>query len=80
MCFKEDKEGEESILHDYLFTDFLQLDLINEEADDPKLLQEVVGISKIEEKALECLEIYNNENHGKELNLVLFNEALQHLN
>ena len=63
----------------FYFTDFMSRNLYDEESDDPKLLEEMDSLEKIREKVSEFLSVYNEENQGQEMNLVLFKEMLEHL-
>ena len=63
----------------YLFCDFMESEPLEVEHHDPKLYQEVPKLELVNEKLEDLLEQYNNENTGKEMNLVLFEDAISHI-
>ena len=50
---------------------------IDPEAEDPRLYEDLGGFDEIKEKLNKMLEDYGYEN--KPMNLVLFNDALEHI-
>jgi dynein heavy chain len=60
-----------------LFGDYLLADPLDEEVEDPRLYEDLGDFDKISTKLNKMLEDYGYEN--KPMNLVLFNDALDHL-
>jgi dynein heavy chain len=60
-----------------LFGDFIMSNPNDPEAEDPRLYEDLGGFDEIKEKLVKMLEEYGYEN--KPMNLVLFNDALEHV-
>jgi dynein heavy chain len=60
-----------------IFGDFVMSNPIDPEAEDPRLYEDLGGFDEIKEKLNKMLEDYGYEN--KPMNLVLFNDALEHI-
>jgi len=60
-----------------IFGDFIMSNPIDTEAEDPRLYEDLGGFDEIKEKLNKMLEDYGYEN--KPMNLVLFNDALEHV-
>jgi dynein heavy chain len=60
-----------------LFGDFIMSNPNDPEAEDPRLYEDLGGFDEIKEKLVKMLEEYGFEN--KPMNLVLFNDALEHV-
>lgn len=74
------KDNEELLIKESNpFCDFLLSEPLDPESNDPKLYQEVANIQTLKDKLDDLLEQYNNENTGKEMNLVLFEDAIHHI-
>jgi len=52
---------------------------LDPEIEDPKVYEEVENYRILRTKLEDILEQYNSENTGREMNLVLFNDAISHL-
>lgn len=69
---------EEYVLKDpILFGDYLLADPLDDETEDPRLYEDLGDYSVVSKKMDKMLEDYAYEN--KQMNLVLFNDALEHL-
>jgi dynein heavy chain len=72
------KENEEEVLvNPILFGDYMESDPTDEEKEDPRLYEDLGGWDKVCSKMERMLEDYGFEN--KPMNLVLFNDALDHV-
>ena len=72
------KEVEEEVLvNPILYADFLLSDPTDEEREDPRLYEDLGGWETLSTKLDKVLEDYNFDH--KPMNLVLFNDALDHL-
>jgi dynein heavy chain len=60
-----------------IFGDFVMSNPNDPEAEDPRLYEDLGGFEEIKEKLVKMLEEYGFEN--KPMNLVLFNDALEHV-
>lgn len=60
-----------------IFGDFIMSNPNDPEAEDPRLYEDLCGFDEIKEKLVKMLEEYGFEN--KPMNLVLFNDALEHV-
>ena len=60
-----------------IFGDFIMSNPNDPEAEDPRLYEDLGGFEEIKEKLVKMLEEYGFEN--KPMNLVLFNDALEHV-
>ena len=60
-----------------IFGDFVMSNPNDPEAEDPRLYEDLGGFDEIKEKLNKMLEEYGYEN--KSMNLVLFNDALEHI-
>lgn len=60
-----------------IFGDFVMSNPNDPEAEDPRLYEDLGGFDEIKEKLVKMLEEYGFEN--KPMNLVLFNDALEHV-
>jgi dynein heavy chain len=71
------KDVEEAVMVDpIIFGDFALSSPTDEEAEDPRLYEDMGGFDVIKDKLDKMLEDYGFEN--KPMNLVLFNDALEH--
>ena len=68
---------EEAMVNPILYGDFLMSDPTDEDIEDPRLYEDLGGFDELGKKMNKMLEDYNDEN--KAMNLVLFNDALEHL-
>ena len=68
---------EEAMVNPILFGDFALADPTDDEAEDPRLYEDLGGYANVAKKMNKMLEDYNDEH--KAMNLVLFNDALEHL-
>jgi dynein heavy chain, axonemal len=69
---------EEVVVNPILFGDFKLSDPEDGEAEDPRLYEDLGGFADIKEKMNKILEDYNFSN-SKQMNLVLFDDALDHI-
>jgi dynein heavy chain len=70
-------DSEEEVLKNpILFGDYLLSDPTDAETEDPRLYEDLGGWDRVREKMERMLEDYGFEN--KPMNLVLFNDALDH--
>jgi dynein heavy chain len=60
-----------------IFGDFSMANPTDDEAEDPRLYEDLGGLDILKEKLDKMLEDYSFEN--KAMNLVLFNDALEHV-
>lgn len=71
-------ESFEDVMRDpIIFGDYALADPTFDEAEDPRLYEDLGDYAQVREKMDKLLEDYNYEN--KSMNLVLFNDALEHL-
>jgi len=68
---------EEACANPILYGDFLMSDPTDEDIEDPRLYEDLVSYDNLSTKMNRILEDYNDEN--KAMNLVLFNDALEHI-
>lgn len=69
---------QEQVMKDpIIFGDFIMSNPNDPEAEDPRLYEDLGGFEEIKEKLVKMLEEYGFEN--KPMNLVLFNDALEHV-
>lgn len=62
-----------------LFGDYMTAQPTETDAIDPKIYQDCGTYDDVGKKFKKLLLEYNDEEHFKEMNLVLFNDALEHL-
>ena len=62
-----------------IMCDFMLSDPLYPETEDPRFYREVETYDELKEKITNLLDQYNSENTGKEMDLVLFKDALDHL-
>lgn len=71
---------QEAVLKDpILIGDYMQANPAEPEAIDPKIYQDCGGYEQVEAKIKGILNDYNDNDLNKEMNLVLFKDALQHI-
>ena len=69
--------AEEALRNPILFADYLESDPTDDEKEDPRLYEDLGDWQKVATKMERMLEDYGFEN--KPMNLVLFNDALDHV-
>jgi len=73
----------EQLLTSYLFADFQREDVIDEygelESEAPFVYEACESIEAIRDRCNQKLELYNEKNPSKKMNLVIFDDALKHL-
>lgn len=78
LCKEFFKDVEEAVMENpMLLGDFSMANPTDDEAEDPRLYEDLGGHDIIKEKLDKMLEDYGYEN--KPMNLVLFNDALEHV-
>ena len=69
---------EDKVLADpILFGDYITADPLDEESEDPRLYEDLSDYDKVQDKMNKMLEDYGYDN--KPMDLVLFNDALEHI-
>lgn len=81
--FKDPNFDEDMLLTDYIFADFQREDVLDEAGEvielAPFVYEACSDIENIRKRAYDKLEAYNEKNYSKKMNIVLFNDALDHL-
>jgi dynein heavy chain len=74
---------DEQLLTDYLFADFQRDDVLDEAGDvveeAPFVYEACADLDSIRSRCLQRLDEYNEKNQSKQMNLVIFDDALKHL-
>jgi dynein heavy chain len=75
-----DKATAEGILGgDTVFCEFMDCNPVEPGFESAKLYKEVESLAEVKAKVEDMLETYNTEYSGKEMNLVVFSDAVEHL-
>ena len=81
--FKDPNFDEDMLLTDYMFADFQREDVLDEAGEviesAPFVYEACSDIENIRKRAYDKLEVYNEKNQSKKMNIVLFDDALGHL-